>query len=218
MSWWESQAVFWVSWKGRREETVKVDGGEGGEHVDIRLVPDGSRWGHWFSVSADMADNQASLAAEAWKTAGKVFWKTPKEKGEMIPLMELVGVRMLGPKNCAPSSLYGHTEGCQNVVPWYDEMAKAKLAANAPETDLFFALLSKEEEEDKLDPVAAAKKRMLQVAEERRAASKQLRYNDADDNELAREIAKAAPERGLFPVGYLEAIEEMDDLAPVLDL
>lgn len=136
----------------------------------------------------------------------------------MIPLMELVDARMLGPKNCAPSSLYGQNEGCQNVASWYDEMAKAELAADAPESDVFFALLRREEEEDKLDPVAAAKKRMLQAAEERRTTRKQLRYDDADDNEIAREIAKEDPSKGLFPVAYLEAAEEMDDLAPILDL
>lgn len=186
--------------------------------MSIQVVPDGTRWGHWFSASADLADNPASLAAEAWKSGGKVFWRVPKEKREMLSIMELAGVRMLGPKRCAPSNVYGQSEGCQNLAKYYDEMAKAKLASEAPQSDVFFALL-KEEEEERQDPAAVEKKRLRDVTEERLAATKQLRYNDdAATNEFAKELAKDDPARGLFPAAYLEAIDEMDDLAPVLDL
>ncbi len=239
MLWWESQAVFWASWRGRREEIVKGKEEEDDDDADVVFEDvvfrlDGSRWGHWFSAQADMAGNATALAAEAWNTGGTVFWNTPKGKGEMFSLMELVGVEMLGPKKRLPLP-YWLSAGVHNVVPYFRDADTSTTGITLAEGDLFFAMTKNTdgsessggdddeeggEEETKGSTTSASqlrkrKRQTIRKAKERQESGKPLRYNDG---ELIKDVAAADPEYGLFPVAYLEAADDVDDMEPNLDL
>ena len=231
MLWWESQAVFWASWRGRREETVRNSSSDKGKEEGevVVFVDDGSRWGHWFTAQADLAGNAVALANEAWRSGGTVFWNSPKSKMEMFPLMDLIGVRMLGPKKYLPFP-FGFSAGVQNAVPHYQDDAIATNAGSAAtEGELFFAMTKEEssssegeeeeEEEEGQSQLRKRKRQTIKKAQARQESAKPLKYNDVDGHsELIKEVAAADPAYGLFPVGYLEAADEVDDLAPILDL